>query len=391
MLRQGYRENGKVKHRTIANISHCSAREIEAIRIALKKKKELSALYNLANAKAENGKHIGTVSSLVQIANRLGIVKALGTTKPALLVLWMILARLIDQGSRLSAVRLAQHHAACEILGLDAFREDDLYEAMDWLSAHQDSIEQSLFGYSCQNASPATPIQIFLYDVTSSYLEGQKNELADWGYNGDRKKGEKQIVYGLLTREDGDPIAVKAFEGNMSDHKTVKSQIEKLKDCFGCEHITLVGDKGMIKSGQISELEQVGFHYITSITKAQIETLLHRGLFQMELFDEKVCEVEDTSAKVRYVLRRNPLRAEEMKGTRQEKVKSIEEKVQQANLYLNEHRKAKVQVRVRLLNEYINRLKMKRYVQIEGDEKSRQVRLKADKEELSQAGRLDGW
>jgi hypothetical protein len=180
LLREGYRQNGKVRHRTFANLSHCSDEEIEAMRIALKMKKELPKLYQLVKGKATNGKHIGAVSALYQIADRLGIAKALGQHRPALLVLWLILTRLIDQGSRLSAVRLAQTHAACELLGLDPFTEDDLYAAMDWLYEHQEKIEKRLFK---SHRQPQELCKLFLYDVTSTYLEGDQNELAAWGYN----------------------------------------------------------------------------------------------------------------------------------------------------------------------------------------------------------------
>jgi len=182
------------------------------------------------------------------------------------------MARLIDQGSRLSAVRLAQNHAVAEILNLNEFNEDDLYKTLDWLYEHKEKIENQLFKERGHGSS------FYLYDVTSSYLEGKENELADWGYNRDKKKGKKQIVYGLLTDEQGEPISIEGFCGNTKDNKTVRVEIETLKERFGCRHITFVGDKGMIKSGEIEDLKTAGFHYITSITKSQIKTLLVKGL-----------------------------------------------------------------------------------------------------------------
>ena len=127
------------------------------------------------------------------------------------------MARLIDQGSRLSAVRLAQNHAVAEILNLNAFNEDDLYKTLDWLYEHKEKIENQLFKERAHGSS------FYLYDVTSSYLEGKENELADWGYNRDKKKGKKQIVYGLLTDEEGEPISIEGFCGNTKDNKTVFS------------------------------------------------------------------------------------------------------------------------------------------------------------------------
>src|ERR1022692_1817745 len=124
----------------------------------------------------------------------------------------------------------------------------------------------------------------------------------------------KQIVIGLLCDEEGVPVSTEVFRGNTQDPKTFGAQVRKASQRFGCERVTFVGDRGMIKSGQIEELSQAGFHYITAITKPQIETLLSGGVLQMALFDDSLCEVEQE--RVRYVLRRNPVRAEEIAATR---------------------------------------------------------------------------
>ena len=362
----------------------CSDEEIEAIRIALKMKKNLVELKNLAKGSYWCGKHVGPVAVLYQIANHLGITQALGYSKNALLALWLIMARLIDQGSRLSAVRLAQNHAVAEILNLNAFNEDDLYKTLDWLYEHKEKIENRLFKERGHGSS------FYLYDVTSSYLEGKENELADWGYNRDKKKGKKQIVYGLLTDEEGEPISIEAFCGNTKDNKTVRVEIETLKERFGCRHITLVGDKGMIKSGEIEDLKTAGFHYITSITKSQIKTLLIKGVFQLSLFDEDLCEVEDREEGVRYILRRNPFRAEEMHKTRLSKIEAIGEKIEKANRYLYEHKRAKIATQIRHIKEYIVKLKLDGLLDVEADEGKKQLKLNVDKEALCRAEELDG-
>ena len=137
LLRESYRENGQVKHRTIANISHCSPEEIEAIKLALKYKNNLSVLADIREVKAKEGMRVGAVFTLKTIADRLGVSKALGGHREGRLALWQVLARLIDQGSRLSAVRLAESHSACDILGLESFNEDHLYENLAWLSRKQ--------------------------------------------------------------------------------------------------------------------------------------------------------------------------------------------------------------------------------------------------------------
>jgi len=277
LIRDSYRENGKVKHRTIANISKCTLEEINAIRLALKYKGKLADFILEQNEiQMEQGLSVGAVFVLHKIAQELGIVKALGSTEEAKLSLWMILTRLIEPGSRLGNVRLAQRHAAVDVLGLDAFNEDNLYGALDWIGTKQPVIEKRLF----QNRYSGEKPKLFLYDVTSSYLEGMKNELADWGYNRDKKKGKMQIVIGLLTDEKGWPISTEVFRGNTQDPKTVLNQVKKLAGRFGCEHITMVGDRGMIKTVQIKDLSGEEFYYITAITKPQIETLIIRVRFR---------------------------------------------------------------------------------------------------------------
>src|SRR5215470_11404292 len=306
LLRESYRASGKVLHRTIANVSQCSEAEIAAIRLALRHKEELEHLGTLQEAVTlKQGLSFGAVWTVYHVARRLGIEKALGTTREGKLALWQVLARVINQGSRLSAVRLAMAHAACDVLGIDTFDEDTLYENLDWLAGAQAAIEDRLFAQRHQTK----PASLFLYDVTSSYLEGTHNDLAAFGYNRDGKKGKMQIVIGLLCDEDGQPVSIEVFPGNTQAPRTVAAQVAKLKGRFGITAITFVSDRGMLKSQQVEDLVQHGFHYITAITKPQIDKLLRTGTLQMDLFDQEVAEVL-TEEGIRYVLRRNPVRAQ---------------------------------------------------------------------------------
>ena len=186
LLRESYREDGKVKKRTIANLSDCSAVEINAIELALKNKDNLSVLGSLKdNIALEQGASIGAVWTLYQVAKELGIEKVLGSKFDGKLALWQAIARVINQGSRLSAVRLAQNHAACDALGIQrGFDENHLYANLKWLSENQSSIEEKLFKQKYREKPP----ELFLYDVTSSYLEGQCNYFGAFGYNRDKKK-----------------------------------------------------------------------------------------------------------------------------------------------------------------------------------------------------------
>lgn len=306
LLRESYRENGKVKHRTLANLSHCSPKEVEAIRLALRYKGHLTELGRLQNSvEMQQGPSVGALWVVYQMARKLGIDKALGNGRQAKLALWQVMARVIDQGSRLSAVRLATSQAAGEVLGLPRFGEEELYANLDWLSEHQAKIEKRLFA----RRDPAT--EVFLYDVTSSYLEGEQNELAAFGYNRDGKRGKRQIVIGLLCDAGGTPLSIEVFAGNTQDPKTLASQIHKAAERFGARGVTFVGDRGMIKRPQIEALRDQRFHHITAVTKAQIKGLLKAGVLQMDLFDQAVAEVETVDSE-RYVLRRNPFRAEQM-------------------------------------------------------------------------------
>ncbi|MBI3655986.1 MAG: transposase [Acidobacteria bacterium] len=320
LLRRSYRVGRQVKNDTLANLSHCQPEEIAALRLALKHKGDLSVLGTLRESvDLQEGPSVGAAWTVYAVARRVGIIAALGTGRPGKLALWQVMARVLDQGSRLSAVRLAQHTAATDILGLrQGFDENDLYDNLAWLADKQKAIERQLFRARCPGVKP----ELFLYDVTSSYFEGSHNVLAAWGYNRDKKNGKKQVVLGLLCDAQGDPVTVEVFTGNTSDPATMASAVRRAAQDFGCQRVTWVGDRGMIKSAQIADLHEQKFYYITAITKPQIETLLKAGSLQMSLFDEKVGEVAVDG--VRYVLRRNPQRADEMARTRQGKQASLE-------------------------------------------------------------------
>lgn len=381
-LRQSYREGKKTGKRAIANLKGCTPEEIAAIELALKHKGDLAALTSIENVKLKEGLSVGAVWTVYEMARRLGIEKALGDQRPGKLALWQVMARVLDQGSRLSAVRLARVHAACDVLGLQrGFNENDLYENLTWLSEQQARMEKSLFKARRGSTKPA----LFLYDVTSSYLEGDHNALGAYGYNRDGKKGKMQIVIGLLCDGTGEPVSVEVFSGNTQDTQTFGSQVQKVAQRFGCEHVTMVGDRGMIKRTQIEDLPE-HFHYITAITKPQIETLLKANVLQMELFDEALCEVEH--AGVRYILRRNPVRAREIALTRASKRHSVERLVQDQNRYLSEHGRAHGTTAVNKVREKIERLALDGWLSVKDSD--RVLTLYTDEERLEEQSRLDG-
>jgi hypothetical protein len=382
-LRESFREGDKVRKRNIANLTHCDPKEIAAIELALKHKGDLTELNAVAQLKITQGPSVGAVWAVYQVAGQLGIDRALGTHFSGQLALWQVIARVLDQGSRLSAVRLAEVHAACDVLGIRrGFDENDLYENLGWLSQHQMEIEQRLFAARHAQQKP----QLFLYDVTSSYLEGEQNEYGAYGYNRDGKKGKKQIVIGLLCDQDGEPVSTEVFRGNTQDPKTFAEQITKASQSFGCQQVTFVGDRGMIKSGQMEDLAQAGFHYITAITKPQIDTLLASGILQLDLFASQVCQIEQES--VRYVLRRNPLRAAQLADSRTDKQARVERLLEEKNRYLEDHPRAKLETAEKTLRNKIAQLKIHSWLSVRSQ--GRTLQLVRDHEALEQIARLDG-
>jgi len=332
LLRESFREGGKVKHRTIANLSNCSAQELAAIKLAL----------------------------------------------------WQLLARVIDQGSRLSAVRLASSHAACDVIGLGKFDEDDLYKNLDWLAANQDRIEDALYVTQTKQEGCG---RVFLYDVTSSYLEGAHNALAKFGYNRDKKSGKRQIVIGLLCNAWGRPLSIQVFPGNTSDPKTVAAQIQKVKERFGATSVTFVGDRGMLKSEQISDLSAQGFHYITAITKPQIDKLLSENILQMSLFDQFLAEVVPDDGP-RYILRRNPIRAAEIAQSREERLSALRAKVETQNDYLAAHVRASATKALTAMEARCKKLGLADWCTLALDE--RRIVLGIDPAAKEEAAKLDG-
>ena len=319
LLREAYREGGKVKNRTLANLSHWEPARIEALRRALRGDFDGAAL----SAEPTLGPVFGLLYVLKQVAAAVGLTAALGNTVLGKLGLFLVLARLAHQGSRLSAVRWAQDHAVSEVLGLASFDEDDLYAALDHLCARQEPIEQALYRRYLRDCGQ--PPRMFLYDVTSSYLEGECNQLGAFGYDRDGKKGKLQIVIGLLTDPEGEPLAVRVFQGNTADPTTVAEQIQITKLQFAVEELVFVGDRGMVKSRGKQALEQANLHYITALTDPQIRRLLQQGILQLGLFNETLCEVENQG--VRYVLRCNPAEAAREQHRLEDKLEKLEAKI----------------------------------------------------------------
>jgi transposase len=358
LLRESFRLNGRVKSRTLANLSHWDPARIEALRRALRGDFDHAAV-----GEPTLGPVFGLLHVLKQIADELGITAALGSSRLGKLALFLVLARLAHQGSRLSAVRWSQDHAVSEVLSLTSFDEDELYAALDDLCARQEKIEQVLYRRYLRRCGE-TP-RLFLYDVTSSYFEGERNELGEFGYNRDGKRGKLQIVIGLLTDAAGEPLAVRVFAGNTSDPVTVADQIKIVKEQFRVEELVFVGDRGMVKSKGKQALEQAGLRYITALTDPQIRRLLKERILQMELFSEQICEVEDDS--VRYVLRKNQAEAARERHRWEDKLEKLEGKIAARNQKTQNQPRCQPEAGQRKMEGWAERHKLKGLVEVKLD------------------------
>ena len=326
LLREGYREGGQVKSRTLANITHWPMAKIERLRHVLRDERpadggdELRMLRSLPH---------GHVAAVLGTARKIGLERLLASgyapARMVALVLAMIVARVIDPVSKLATARLLDEATASSslgaLLGLGAVSEQELYVALDWLLSRQARIEQRL---ARRHLSQGT---LVLYDVSSTYFEGRTCPLARRGFSRDGKRDKLQIVFGLLCASDGCPVAVEVFEGNTADPATVAAQVEKLKRRFHLAHVILVGDRGMITQTRIETLlKPAGLDWITALRAPTIKSLLDAGAFQLSLFDERDL-AEVTSPEFpgeRLVVCRNPLLANERARKRQDLLAATE-------------------------------------------------------------------
>lgn len=380
VLAESYRQDGKMKRRIISTLTNWPQWLIEDLQKVLRG----GVVTRLEDIPYRQGKSFGAMYVLYQMSKKIGMEEVLGKSPGGRMALFQIFARLLTRGSRLyAATRWAKQQAVSELLRLDDFSEDHLYNNLDWIADNQMEIEKKLFQHMGQQAKI-----VYLYDVTSSYLEGTKNELAGYGYNRDGKKGKMQIVIGLLCNEEGEPVSVQVFKGNTSDMKTVGDQLRKLKEDFGVEKVAFVGDKGMLKSNRIKEIKDIQWHYITSVTKPQITTLLNKGAIQMGLFEDELTEV--TLDKIRYILRRNPVRAQQIRASRDQRIELVKIRIEQKNVYLTRHPKASVSIVVKNIEQQVGKMKLAGCMTITPCEDKRELGFSIDRQALEQVQMLDG-
>ncbi len=281
LLRESYREGGKVKKRTLANLSSLPVEQIERIRQILRGE-QLAPVDTLF--KAVGSAHHGHVQAVLSVMKRLRF-DALLSSRPCRerdLVIAMVAARILKPHSKLATTRWWNVTTLPEILGVSDATEDDLYEAMDWLLLRQDRIEKKLAARHLRENG------LVLYDLSSSYFEGVTCPLAALGHPRDGIQGKLQVNYGLLAAPRGCPVSVSVYEGNTGDPTTLLEQVTKVKDAFGIKNLVLVGDRGMITQKQIDSLKDIkGVDWIGALKTGGIRELLKGGDLQMGLFDER--------------------------------------------------------------------------------------------------------
>jgi transposase len=332
LLRESFRQQGKVRNRTLANLSHWPAPQIEALRRVLKGDyAELSgpgSAFDITRSRPH-----GHVAVVLGTLRRLGMETILDSrpSRDRDCCVALIAARILEPGSKLATSRALReetcHHSLGETLGLGTVNEDDLYAAMDWLLERQPRIEARL---AQRHLSEGT---LVLYDLTSTYFEGHHCPLAKFGYSRDERRHNPQIVFGVLSSAEGCPVAVEVFAGDTGDPKTVAAQLAKLRERFHLRWIVLVGDRGMLTRKRIEEdlRPQEGLEWITALRTPQIRKLAAAGVVQMSLFDDRdLAEVRHPDyPDERLIVCRNPLLAAERKRKRRELMEAAEKKLQQ--------------------------------------------------------------
>lgn len=319
LLRRTYREGGKVRNETLANLSRLPRETIELVRSSLRGEQFLSTAEAFEVCRSLPHGHVAAV---LQMARRLELARLLerAPSRQRDRALAMVLQRVLEPGSKLACTRQLQQSTLAEELGVEGADADDLYAALDWLGERQRRIEQRLARRHLEAG------ELVLYDVSSSYFEGRTCPLAERGYSRDRRRGSLQIVYGLLCDGEGRPVAVEVFAGSLHDDKTVPAQLEKLRDRFGLSKLLLCLDRGLVTEANLEALRTEGIAWITALKAPQVKRLARTQVLQPSLFDQlNLAEMEsDDFPGERLIVCRNPLVADDRRRRREELLAATE-------------------------------------------------------------------
>ena len=370
LIRESYREDGKVKKRTIANITHLPPEIIEDIRVLLRGGVAVQSLEGLEQFEIVRSRPHGHVAAVLGTLRRLGLPNIIYSrpSRQRDLTVAMIVARIIEPSSKLATARQLNQHTLAntlgELLGLQSADEDELYAAMDWLLKRQLRIESKLAKRHLSEGC------LVLYDLTSTYFEGRKCPLAKPGHSRDGKRGKLQIVFGLLCSAEGCPITVEVFEGNTNDAATFAAQVEKVRARFGIQRVVWVGDRGMVTDARIrDDLRDVeGLDWITALRAPQIRALVESGSLQLSLFDEQdLAEIRDEDYPgERLIACKNPFLAEERARKREDLLQATEaefDKLVEATRREKRALKGKDKIGLRV-GKVIGRFKMAKHFRI---------------------------
>lgn len=319
LIRTSVRNDGKNTHETISTLTGLTMEQLVLIQAALQGNVVLKKDFVI-----KDSKEYGASYALLQLAKDLRLDKMIYSRPSETWVqdsLAMIIGKVIYAGSKLSLTRIATDSCLWNVCGIDDETIDvnaHCYQSMDKLFERQDAIQRKLAAKHLNDNS------IVLYDITSSYLEGEyeESEIVTYGYNRDKKKGHEQIIIGLICNREGCPIAVEVFRGNSKDESTVEDKIIQIKDTYGVKNAIFVGDRGMITKTQFERIQENETNYIKTIsalTHAQLAHLCKKDCVEMSMFDEhKIIQVIDPeNPQIRYGLSKNPIRGQKDKATRQ--------------------------------------------------------------------------
>ena len=387
LLRESYRDRGKVCKRTVANITKWPIHVTEGLR-ALLREKNLVPSDSLI--KIEKTTPHGHVEAVLGSIKKIKLDKIL-SSKPCRernLVLAMIAERLLYPCSKLATTRIWHSTTLAEELLVTDADEDDLYNAMDWLLARQRKIENKLAKQHLAEGS------LVLYDVSSSYYEGRTCPLAAFGHNRDGKKGKQIIVYGVMTDSEGRPIAVDVYPGNTGDSTTVPDQVDKLRSRFKLSHIVLVGDRGMLTQTQIDTIKKYpGIGWISALKSNNIQALVKQGNIQLCLFDKQnLAEITSPDyPDERLIVCHNPLLAEERSRKRFALLEETErrlEKIKKETCRRTQNPLNKVEIGIKV-GKVINLYKVGKHFKL--TIKDNFIEWKRKEPLIEQEARLDGF
>ena len=307
LLREGWREGGRVRKRTLANLTDWPAEKVQCLRQVLKGQRLVRPEEAFT---IERSLPHGHVEAVLAMTRRLGLDRLIAPKRSPERdrVLAMVVGRLLHPGSKLATTRRWHTTTLAQELDLGGADEDDLYEAMDWLLARQEGIERRLAQRHLHEGAPV------FADVSGSYYEGRTCPLVRFGYNRDGKRGKPQVVYTVLSAAGGCPVAVEAYPGNTADPNTVTDQVLKLRERFGLQRVVLVGDRGLLTQVQIDQLKRhPGLGWVSALRAGQVRSLVEAEALQLSLFDEQnLAEfVSPDYPGERLVACYNPLLAEE--------------------------------------------------------------------------------